>query len=102
MNDNGTSLSWSAGWTAAVQRPSEGFHKNWAQDGFADQTVRQIVRVTGSGTSARIKLSHRYGTAPLELAGATIALTDKGGGRAGRLGAPAHLRRGPLGAGPGG
>lgn len=70
------SPSWKAGWAAAVQRPSEGFHKNWALDGFADQTVRQVVRVTGSGTSARIKLSHRYGTAPLEVAGATIARTD--------------------------
>ncbi|MGY5135754.1 SGNH/GDSL hydrolase family protein [Streptomyces nigrescens] len=78
MNDNTTSLFWNAGWAVAIQRPSEGFHMNWAQEGFADQTVRQIVRVTGSGTSARIKLSHRYGTAPLELAGATIALTDKG------------------------
>ncbi|MGW7489639.1 GDSL-type esterase/lipase family protein [Streptomyces sp. NPDC054786] len=70
--------SWGAGWTAAVQRPSEGFHKNWAREGFADQTVRQVVRVTGAGTSARIKLSHRYGSSPLEVAGATIARTDRG------------------------
>lgn len=72
------SPSWKAGWAAAVQRPSEGFHKNWALEGFADQTVRQVVRVTGSGTSARIKLSHRYGSTPLEVAGATIARTDHG------------------------
>ncbi|MFG2827634.1 GDSL-type esterase/lipase family protein [Streptomyces sp. NPDC048434] len=70
--------SWGSGWTAAVQRPSEGFHKNWAREGFADQTVRQVVRVTGTGTSARIKLSHRYGSSPLEVAGATIARTDRG------------------------
>ncbi|MFJ9848460.1 SGNH/GDSL hydrolase family protein [Streptomyces sp. NPDC101150] len=72
------SLDWQAGWAAAVQRPSIGFHKNWAEEGFADQTVRQIVRVTGAGTSARIRLSNRYGAAPLEVAGATIARTDKG------------------------
>ncbi|MFE0374532.1 SGNH/GDSL hydrolase family protein [Streptomyces inhibens] len=76
MNSN--SLIWNAGWAAAMQRPSEGFHKNWALEGFGDQTVRQVVRVTGSGTSARIKLSNRYGTAPLEVAGATLARTDKG------------------------
>ena len=67
VTDHADSPFWKAGWAAAVQRPSEGFHKNWALEGFADQTVRQIVRVTGSGTSARIKLSNRYGTAPLEV-----------------------------------
>ncbi|WP_246102208.1 SGNH/GDSL hydrolase family protein [Streptomyces piniterrae] len=75
---NLNSLTWHAGWATAVQRPSTGFHKNWAEEGFADQTVRQVVRVTGSGTAARIKLSNRYGTAPLEVAGATIARTDAG------------------------
>ncbi|MFJ6748585.1 SGNH/GDSL hydrolase family protein [Streptomyces sp. NPDC091266] len=69
---------WNAGWAAAMQRPSTGFDKNWAEEGFADQTVRQIVRVTGPGTSARIKLSNRYGTGPLEVSGATLARTDTG------------------------
>lgn len=78
VTDHADSPFWKAGWSAAVQRPSEGFHKNWALEGFADQTVRQIVRVTGSGTSARIKLSHRYGTTPLEVSGATIARTGQG------------------------
>ncbi|MEU9118282.1 SGNH/GDSL hydrolase family protein [Streptomyces sp. NPDC048506] len=78
MSDTGNSLAWQAGWTASVQRPSEGFHKNWALEGFADQTVRQVVRVTGSGTAARIKLSNRYGTAPLEVSGATLARADRG------------------------
>jgi lysophospholipase L1-like esterase len=71
-------LLWNAGWAAAMQRPSTGFDKNWAEEGFADQTVRQVVRVTGSGTSARIKLSHRYGAGPLEVSGATLARTDAG------------------------
>ncbi|MFI9045446.1 SGNH/GDSL hydrolase family protein [Streptomyces sp. NPDC053427] len=74
--DNST--DWHVGWAAAVQRPSIGFHKNWAEEGFADRTVRQIVRVTAGGTSARIRLSNRYGAAPLEVSGATLARTDKG------------------------
>ncbi|MBL1096272.1 SGNH/GDSL hydrolase family protein [Streptomyces coffeae] len=69
---------WSAGWAAPVQRPSAGFEPNWAETGFADQTVRQVVRVTGGGTAARIRLSNRYGTAPLRIAGATIARTAHG------------------------
>ncbi|MGW1375139.1 SGNH/GDSL hydrolase family protein [Streptomyces sp. NPDC002446] len=78
MSGDGNSLVWNAGWSAAVQRPSEGFHENWALEGFADQTVRQVVRVTGAGTRARVKLSNRYGTAPLEVTGASLARTDKG------------------------
>ncbi|WP_407288675.1 GDSL-type esterase/lipase family protein [Streptomyces sp. BP-8] len=78
MSGESNSLVWNAGWAAAVQRPSEGFHKNWALEGFADQTVRQVVRVTGAGTSARVRLSNRYGTAPLEITGATLARTDEG------------------------
>ncbi|AQW51997.1 SGNH/GDSL hydrolase family protein [Streptomyces violaceusniger] len=72
---------WSAGWAAPVQRPSSGFEKNWAESGFAErtaQTLRQVVRVTGGGTAARIRLSNRYGTAPLRIAGATIARTAHG------------------------
>ncbi|MEU5210156.1 GDSL-type esterase/lipase family protein [Streptomyces sp. NPDC020742] len=75
---DGNALAWTAVWAAALQRPSEGSDKNWALEGFADQTVRQVVRVTGSGTAARITLSNRYGTAPLEVAGATLARTDRG------------------------
>ncbi|MFE0190058.1 SGNH/GDSL hydrolase family protein [Streptomyces sp. NPDC058989] len=78
MSGESNSLVWNAGWAAAVQRPSEGFHKNWSLEGFADQTVRQVVRVTGAGTRARVRLSNRYGTAPLEVTGATLARTDKG------------------------
>ncbi|MEU0810784.1 SGNH/GDSL hydrolase family protein [Streptomyces sp. NPDC005970] len=69
---------WSAGWAAPVQRPSEGFEENWALKGFADQSVRQVVRVTAGGTAARIRLSNRYGDEPLRIAGATVARTAHG------------------------
>ncbi|MEU5299864.1 SGNH/GDSL hydrolase family protein [Streptomyces noursei] len=78
MSNNDNSPNWQAGWATAVQRPSVGFHKNWAEEGFADQTLRQTVRVTGAGTRARIKLSNRYGTAPLEVSGASIARSGDG------------------------
>ncbi|QRX96066.1 SGNH/GDSL hydrolase family protein [Streptomyces noursei] len=78
MSNNDNSPIWQAGWATAVQRPSVGFHKNWAEEGFTDQTLRQTVRVTGAGTRARIKLSNRYGTAPLEVSGASIARSGDG------------------------
>ncbi|WP_431043248.1 SGNH/GDSL hydrolase family protein [Streptomyces sp. P1-3] len=67
------SVDWAAGWSAPVQRPSSGFEENWAETGFADQTVRQTVRVTAGGRAARITLSNRFGQGPLRIAGASIA-----------------------------
>ncbi|MFC0601742.1 SGNH/GDSL hydrolase family protein [Streptomyces palmae] len=69
---------WGPGWSAPVQRPSSGFEENWSETGFADQTVRQVVRLTSGGTTARIKLSNRYGQRPLRIAGATIARAAHG------------------------
>jgi lysophospholipase L1-like esterase len=70
--------SWTGAWTAAPQRPSNSFQKNWSEEGFHDQTVRQVVRLTAPGDQLRIRLSNRYGTSPLEITGATVALTGKG------------------------
>ncbi|MFI1301054.1 SGNH/GDSL hydrolase family protein [Streptomyces noursei] len=69
---------WRGGWAAAPQRPTEVFGKNWSGEGFVRQTVRQVVRVGAGGAQARIRLSNRYGTAPLKVAGATLARADQG------------------------
>lgn len=70
--------AWQGSWAASPQSPAAPFSPNWSQEGFANQTVRQVVRVTQGGTKARIELSNRYGKTPLRIAGATIARTDKG------------------------
>ncbi|MFG3139923.1 SGNH/GDSL hydrolase family protein [Streptomyces sp. NPDC048211] len=70
--------SWQGGWAASPQAPTEAFTPNWSQQGFADQTVRQVVRVSTGGTRARIELSNRYGGTPLRITGATVARTDNG------------------------
>ncbi|MBH1937223.1 SGNH/GDSL hydrolase family protein [Streptomyces sp. AV19] len=75
---NGTRTAWSAGWSAAMQRPSTGFGENWSETGFDRQSVRQVVRVTGGGTTARVRLSNRYGTRPLEVGAASVALAAEG------------------------
>ncbi|MFG2329381.1 SGNH/GDSL hydrolase family protein [Streptomyces sp. NPDC048604] len=69
---------WHGGWATSPQMPSAPFGPNWSQSGFANHTVRQVVRVTTGGAKARIELSNRYGTGPLRITGATVALTDKG------------------------
>ena len=50
---------------------------NWS-DGFADQTVRQVIRVSRGGSRVRVRLSNLYGTKPLQVTGATIARTRDG------------------------
>ncbi|MGV9772829.1 SGNH/GDSL hydrolase family protein [Streptosporangium sp. NPDC003464] len=62
---------------------------NWSEQGFARQTIRQVVRVSAGGVAARIRLSNIYGTAPLKVAGATVARTA--GGAAVRRGSLRHL-----------
>jgi lysophospholipase L1-like esterase len=50
---------------------------NWS-DGFSNQTVRQVIRVSSGGSQVRVRLSNLYGTKPLKVAGATIARTRDG------------------------
>src|SRR5829696_8764924 len=47
---------------------------------FTNQTLRQIVHATIGGSKARVVLSNAYGTAPVTIGGAHLALRDKQGG----------------------
>jgi lysophospholipase L1-like esterase len=80
---------WTGTWAAAMMRPSPGFEPNWSQEGFADQTVRQVVRVSTGGTLARIRLSNAFGTQPLTVTGATVGRSA--GGAAVLPGSVRHL-----------
>ncbi|MFF8379840.1 SGNH/GDSL hydrolase family protein [Streptomyces sp. NPDC015661] len=71
--------AWRGAWAASPQSPTAPFTPNWSKQGFADQTVRQVIRVTAGGTRARVELTNRYGTTPLRITGATVARTAKGG-----------------------
>ncbi|MFD7161514.1 SGNH/GDSL hydrolase family protein [Kribbella sp. NPDC059898] len=71
---------WTAAWTTPVQRPmGETWQgKNWSLDGFADESIRQVVRISAGGSHLRIRLSNRYGSTPLRLTGATVAKAGSG------------------------
>ncbi len=74
-----TRTVWHGAWTAAVMRPSAApWFPTWAEQGFTDQSVRQIVRVNAGGTQVRIRLSNAYGAAPLRVTGASIGRTAGG------------------------
>ncbi|MFE6891088.1 SGNH/GDSL hydrolase family protein [Streptomyces sp. NPDC057694] len=71
---------WATAWTTAPQRPGDGFVPNWSQERRAEVTLRQTVRVSIGGDALRIRLTHRYGTAPLRVAGLTVAACAGGAG----------------------
>ncbi|MEU8082262.1 SGNH/GDSL hydrolase family protein [Micromonospora sp. NPDC049101] len=73
--------AWSAAWSAAHHHPvpgSDWFGTNWSMTGFADESVRQVVRVSAAGSQIRIRVSNRYGSQPLRLTGATVGRPDTG------------------------
>jgi lysophospholipase L1-like esterase len=67
-----------AAWGTSEQLPSDGFEPNWSRTGFSHQSVREVVRLTASGSSLRVRLSNVYGIGPLPVTGATVALTASG------------------------
>jgi lysophospholipase L1-like esterase len=70
---------WTAAWATAVEQPSpDVWYPTWAEHGFADQSVRQVVRVTSGGRQLRIRLSNAYGSTPLRLTGASVAKAGAG------------------------
>lgn len=70
---------WTATWAtaniAAAPDPFGGV--NWA-DGFENQSLRQVVRISRGGSEVRVRLSNVYGTGPLRLTGATIGRAADG------------------------
>lgn len=43
---------------------------------FDNQTIRQVVKISAGGKRVRVRLTNEYGTAPLVIGAATLAVTD--------------------------
>jgi lysophospholipase L1-like esterase len=68
--------AWVGSWGASPLPPTQAAGPFPATPSFADQTVRQIVRLSTGGAQVRLRLSNEYGTGPLEIGGARVALAD--------------------------
>ncbi|MET7649463.1 SGNH/GDSL hydrolase family protein [Streptomyces sp. NPDC005486] len=77
---------WVGTWAAAPVSGEPGT----AADGTAGRTVRNVVHTSVGGTSARVTLSNLYGTGPLTVTHATLAVAADGGSAAA---VPDTLRR---------
>lgn len=65
---------WIATWAASPVKPSPGAGPIPGTPSFANVTIRQTLRVSAGGKSLRIRLSNAYGTAPLAIGAARVAL----------------------------
>jgi lysophospholipase L1-like esterase len=70
---------WIASWGAAPVPPTEALGPFPATPSFANQTIRQIVRLSAGGDRVRVRLTNKYGAKPLAIGDARIALAGPSG-----------------------
>ena len=70
--------TWARSWAASPQAPTPAGGRFPGSPTFNDQTVRQIVRLSGGGTKVRIRFSNEYGSTPVQVGGAHIAVAGEG------------------------
>jgi lysophospholipase L1-like esterase len=68
--------SWVATWAASPMAASD---SEQAEQGFSDQTIREIIYVSAGGEALRVHLSNLFGTRPLTIGGASVGVVLDGG-----------------------
>jgi lysophospholipase L1-like esterase len=73
---------WVAAWSAAPGEPGpdtiDAIFGNDHSRSFENQTIREIARVSVGGKKVRVRLSNAFGTAPLRIGAARVALRRSG------------------------
>lgn len=67
-----TTPTWLAGYRGGLIDPAERFRIAEPR-GFADETLRQTLRLAGGGSRVRVRLSNRFGHVPLVVGAARLA-----------------------------
>ncbi len=67
---------WVQSWGAAPQPPTAAQGPFPATPAFVNQTIRQSIRVSVGGRRLRLRLTNEYGTKPLVIGAARVALED--------------------------
>ena len=70
---------WVQTWGVAPLPPSQAMGPMPATPGFDNQTIRQTVRLSVGGQQVRIRFTNEYGTKPLVIGRARIAVADAHG-----------------------
>ena len=72
-------LHWARAWAASAQAPTVATGPFPGSPTFHDQTVRQVVRLSGAGRKLRVLFTNEFGTAPVTIGAAHLALAGAGG-----------------------
>jgi lysophospholipase L1-like esterase len=75
----GSAAEWVQTWGAAPLPPTPALGPFPATPLFENVTIRQIVRVSSGGQRVRIRFTNEYGTKPLVIGAARVALADEKG-----------------------
>lgn len=67
--------NWRTTWAAAPQGPVPG---NLSAAGFRNQTIREIVVASAGGFMVRVRLTNAFGTRPVRLGPASVAIERSG------------------------
>ncbi len=76
--NNWASEHWVGTWTASMHGPISFAGRHSSDEGFENQTIRMIVHTSIGGRRARVWLSNAFGTAPLVIGAAHIAVRSSG------------------------
>lgn len=76
ISDLSSTGHWVGTWSSSPLAADQSFSTPGAT--FTDQTLRQIVHVSIGGTLVRVRLSNEFGTVPLEVGAAHVALQSEG------------------------
>ncbi|MGI5193441.1 SGNH/GDSL hydrolase family protein [Streptomyces sp. CA-288835] len=68
-----TAAAWVRTWGASPQAPNDSVS---FIEPFENATLRQVVRISGGGHRIRIRISNEYGTAPLTVGAAHVAIAN--------------------------
>ena len=71
--------SWARSWAVSPQAPTPSGGRFPGSPTFHDQTVRQIVRLSGGGNRVRVRFTNEYGSTPVQVGAAHVALAGDGG-----------------------
>ncbi len=73
---SGHAAQWIGTWGAAPVPPSPAAGPFPATPSYSNQTIRQVVRIAAGGKRFRVRFTNEYGTRPLVIGAASIALAD--------------------------
>ena len=72
-------LHWARAWAASAQAPVKTTGPFPGSPTFHDQTIRQVVRLSGGGRQVRVLFTNEFGTGPVTIGAAHLALAGPAG-----------------------